>query len=155
ESGASLRLEGDTLSIANPLVIDGDGIDGRGAIRSLATSATLSGDVQLYRAARVGAADGSLLDFTGDINDYGEHYLLTVDSDPTGLVILDADNSTTGSITVVGGTLEATHANSLGAAGTSSTVTLGDGTSLELSGGISTPSTKSLVIEGTGANSGA
>ena len=40
QGGASLWLEGDTLTIANPLNIAGDGVDIRGAIRNFATSAT-------------------------------------------------------------------------------------------------------------------
>jgi fibronectin-binding autotransporter adhesin len=65
-----------------------------------------------------------------------------------GTLTLSGNNSYTGSTTVQSGYLRGANDNAFGAAATSSTVSVESGASLELSGGITLPSTKTLNISG-------
>ena len=59
-SGAALTVSGSGLTVAEPVILNGTGIAGAGALRNLANSNTWSGALTLASASTVGSAAGTL-----------------------------------------------------------------------------------------------
>ena len=155
ENGAAVEFLAAGLSLAEAFWIAGSGMGSQGALWVDSGDATLSGNVTMNDDSQIGAAQGSTLTLDGVLDDGGDAYDLTVGNVGTGRTVLAGDNTWEGDTAVTAGYLRAASDNALGDAGSTNTVTIADGATLELSGGISTPSTKSVILQGAGADSGA
>ncbi|HEY7193209.1 MAG TPA: autotransporter-associated beta strand repeat-containing protein, partial [Gemmatimonadales bacterium] len=146
-AGATLRINGNGLAIAEPVTLNGTGVGGGGALRNLANNNTISGAVTLASAARINS-DAGLLTVSNTIS--GAGVALTVGGagnttisgvigtttgsltkDSTGILLLSAVNTYTGATTVSGGTLRLGIANAVSA---SSAVTVAAGATLDMNG---------------------
>src|SRR5262249_38315631 len=147
-SGASVYFASSSLSVPEEFLIAGTGVSSQGALWVASGDATLTGAITLQAASQLGAASGSSLTLDGVLDDGGNAYDLTVTNGATGRTVLTGDNIWEGDTTVTLGYLRATSNNALGDSTTSSTVTVQFGATLELSGGITVPATKSLALTG-------
>jgi len=146
-AGASLRINGAGLAIAEPLTLNGTGIANGGALRNLANNNTLSGAITLGSAARINS-DAGLLTVSNTISGAGLGLTVggagnttisgvigtttgSLTKDSTGVLLLSAVNTYTGATTVSGGTLRLGIANAVNAA---SAVTVAAGATLDLNG---------------------
>jgi uncharacterized repeat protein (TIGR01451 family) len=146
-AGATLRINGTGLAIAEPLTLNGTGVAGAGALRNLANNNTVSGAITLGSAARINS-DAGLLTVSNTIS--GATMGLTVGGagnttisgvigtttgsltkDSTGVLLLSAVNTYTGATTVSAGTLRLGIANAVSA---SSAVTVTAGATLDMNG---------------------
>lgn len=146
-AGATLRINGTGLAIAEPLTLNGTGMAGGGALRNLANNNTVSGAVTLASAARINS-DAGLLTLSNTIS--GATMGLTVGGagnttisgvigtttgtltkDGAGILTLSAVETYTGATSVSAGTLRLGIANAVNAA---SAVTVAAGATLDLNG---------------------
>ncbi|WP_435020745.1 Ig-like domain repeat protein [Tundrisphaera sp. TA3] len=154
DSGAALYFSGSNLTVSEQVYIAGTGIGGTGALRVVSGTTNLAsgGNLAIYvlSAATIGADSGTTLNITGGLQTgFGSATPLTITNGATGRTILAANNNDFGgSLTLTEGYLRATQDNSFGSSSASSTVTIEDGGTLELSGGITMPDTKSFVLGG-------
>jgi len=146
-AGATLRINGTGLAIAEPITLNGTGMAGGGALRNLANNNTVSGAVTLASAARINS-DAGLLTLSNTIT--GATMGLTVGGagnttisaaigtttgtltkDGAGILTLSAVNTYTGATTVSAGTLRLGIANAINA---NSAVTVALGATLDMNG---------------------
>ncbi|VTR93771.1 Uncharacterized protein OS=Skermanella stibiiresistens SB22 GN=N825_07995 PE=4 SV=1: Autotrns_rpt: Autotrns_rpt: Autotrns_rpt: Autotrns_rpt: VCBS [Gemmata massiliana] len=153
-SGASVFFDGSNLSVAEGFTISGTGYGTSGALASLNGAVTISGNVNLAANSQIGAAGSATLTINGVIDDGGSTFNLTVLQGATGRTVLGGANTFDGNLVVNSGYLRATHGGALGDTATATTVTFDDTATLELSGGIALPATKSLTLTLNGANGG-
>ena len=147
-SGATLAFAGGITIVNESFVISGNGDAGVGALYNAAGDNTLSGAILLGGNARIGAVDGSDFTVNGVIRDNSSTFGIEINAAANGTVILGGNNTFDGAVTVAEGILQATHSNALGAAVSSTTITVEYGATLELTGGITIPATKTLAISG-------
>jgi autotransporter-associated beta strand protein len=146
-AGASLRINGTGLAIAEPLTLNGTGVANGGALRNLANNNTVSGAITLASAARInsdagtltvsnaisGATMGLTVGGAGNTTISGVIGTTTgtLTKDSTGILLLSAVNTYTGATTVSGGTLRLGIANAVSAG---SAVTVAAGATLDMNG---------------------
>ena len=129
-SGATLQIDGNGLSIAEPLTISGVGVNNNGAIRNLANNNTLTGAITLGAASQINCDSDTLTISTGGVS--GATLGLTIDGagnvtfstapiattsgtvtkNGSGTVTFSAPNTYTGATTVNAGTLVMSGAGS-------------------------------------------
>jgi fibronectin-binding autotransporter adhesin len=152
-AGAALEIQGGFAVNNVSMTINGMGPVGGGAIRNVSDDNTLGGRITLGSAAQfnVDSADDTLT-LSGPIQSDPSAVLTKVGS---GTLKLSADNASTlnGPVTVAGGALAIQNGSALGPAGTSRLVTVQDGASLILQGGISVPAIP-VVLSGEGVAAG-
>ncbi|MBP3956537.1 Ig-like domain repeat protein [Gemmata sp. G18] len=147
-SVASVFFSGSNLTIAEGFAVSGDGYLSGGVLAVLNGAATITGNVNLVLGSRIGARAGATLTITGVIGDGGGVSDLVVSQTGDGRTVLSGANTFDGNVVVLGGFLRAASASALGAPGTAATIDVGYGATLELSGGITVPVTKTLDISG-------
>lgn len=151
-SGASVFFSGVGLSTAENFNIAGIGVPGAAALAALVGDATLTGNVNLGANSRIGAGAGATLTINGVLDDVATPFNLEVASDITGRAVLGGNNvAFAGNINVTGGFLRATSNNALGDPAVASTVSVQTNATLELTGGITIPATKTFNISGVPA----
>ncbi len=165
-AGATLRINGAGLAIAEPITLNGTGVANGGALRNLANNNTVSGAITLGSAARINS-DAGLLTVSNTISGAGLGLTVggagnttisgvigtttgTLTKDSTGVLLLSAVNTYTGATTASGGTLRLGVANAVSA---SSAVTVAAGATLDMNGFSDTIG--SLAGGGTVTNGGA
>ncbi len=153
-SGASVQVLGAGLGgVVRPLVLNGTGTDGTGALRFLAgsTNSTYSGNILLNTATSIGVDPSLTLTVTGIVSGAGD--LTKVGQ---GTVVLNAINTYTGNTIVSTGVLNVQNGSGLGlTSSVGGTVTVVSGATLQVQGGITVVG-KSVTLNGTGfGNSGA
>ncbi len=143
-SGASLELQG-SLALGNkPLTLNGDGVNGGGALRNVSGASSSSGSVSLNSSALINTISGTLT-LSGTIA--SKTYGLTKAG--TGTLILAGNSGSTldGAITVKEGTLFIQNSGALGATAATSGTLISSGATLALQGGIS--AAEPLTLAGT------
>ncbi|WP_435009178.1 autotransporter-associated beta strand repeat-containing protein [Tundrisphaera lichenicola] len=145
-SGASVYFAGSGLDIAEGFGVDGTGVGGNNLFQVVSGDATLSGAVAMTGSIQIGAADGATLAINGVIDDDASTFGLTVSNGATGRTVLGGNNGFDGNVSVTSGYLRATNDGALGDTATSSTSSFDDVSSLELSGGVTIPATKSMTL---------
>src|SRR5262249_40547994 len=143
-NGATLAVAGG-ITVAEPLTLNGTGVDAAGALVKADTLAdTLTGPITLASDSSIGmsTAVGSLT-VSGVID--GPGALTKVGAGASGLILQGA-NTYTGATTVSAGILIITSSTALGspAAGT----TVQDGAELQVAGGITVA--EPLILNGSG-----
>lgn len=153
-SGTSVVFLGVGLNVAEPFTIEGSGQAVIGVLSTASGDATLTGAITLTGNAELGASNGTTLTLNGVIDDGANVYNLMVSNGNSGHTILGGNNTYHGNTTVTNGYLHLTSSNALGDSATASFVDLNDNATLELSGDISLPATKTLIFEGGGGDGG-
>ena len=127
-SGATLAISGGITSAESPLTLNGQGVGGLGALRGLAGTNTLAGQITFASETSVGVDSGATLLSTGAIS--GSFGLTKVGA---GTLVLNsaAANTYTGTTAISAGTLEARQSTSLGS---TNATTIADGTTLRFNG---------------------
>ncbi|MSR71897.1 MAG: PEP-CTERM sorting domain-containing protein [Opitutales bacterium] len=172
-SGATLDLNGQSVTNTNSLTLSGTGVASAGGalVNTSGNAATYAGLLTLGAATTINASSGSIsLTNAGTIT--GSGFALTVDgaSDTSiasvigtgtggitktgnGTLTLSGTNTYTGATTVSAGKLKLGSAGALGSSGaTYSAATVASGATLDLNGQ-SVTNTNSLTLSGTGAAS--
>ena len=158
-NNASVQVLGAGLTVAEPLLVNGTGTDGTGAVRVLAGSSgttTLSGGITLQSATTIGADAGTTIAQTtaavagvSDLTKLGQGTLqLNFANTYTG-------NTFVGTTTATGGILSVGNANGLGLAasvgGATGNITVNTtstiGSTLQLSASVSG---RNVTLNGTG-----
>ena len=143
-SGATLELRGGVSLAAEPLNVSGAGEGGVGAIRVPSGTATTVGVVTLEGNTTI-AVDSGELDHVGQITDGVNSYSITKIG--AGTYNLTNANPFNGGVNINEGIAAISNNGSLG----TGPVTVADGASLELSGGI-TPANSGFTISGIGVS---
>jgi fibronectin-binding autotransporter adhesin len=173
QSGAAIWLATGITTAAEPLTLNGTGIDSKGALSSLDSNNEYAGKVTLGSAGSVGnPISATTLTISGTIDTAG--YTLTSSGvgnvtlkgvisgsggltkanqgttadTGTGTLTLNAANTYTGNTTVSTGTLTLGIANALPSATGTGTVTVASGATLKLAG-YSQTLNNSLIVNGT------
>ncbi len=141
DSGASLVFSGTNLSIPQTIFIAGTGISNDGVLWVASGSTSLTGRLNMIGDSTFGAASGTTLTIAG-FDDFYVSYNATITNGPTGTTDFTGGLAYFGgNITATAGFLEASNlATALGNPAASSTVTIQDGASFEISGGVTLPS---------------
>ncbi|MDG3007728.1 Ig-like domain repeat protein [Paludisphaera mucosa] len=147
-SGASVYFNGSTLSISESFSIAGTGFINSGALTVVSGSTTLAGDVGLSADSQIGATDGSTLTINGVIDEDSSSYGLNVVNGANGRTVLNGSNLFDGDVVASSGFVRGNNDNSFGDPASSSNLIVQSGATLELAGGITIPSTKTLAISG-------
>ena len=147
-SGASLYLSGTNLNIPQDVQLFGPG---GLALAAVSGSATLAGKVTLMADSAIGAAPDSTLTLNGVIDDFSHHFNITVINGANGRVVLGGANTFGGVVTVTAGYLQLANDNAFGDPTAVVTEVFQSGASLDLSGGITIPATKSINLDGGSA----
>jgi autotransporter-associated beta strand protein len=151
--GASLRLDGNVTTAAEPLTINGQGVGGtNGALSNVSGTNTYAGPITLGSPARIGALAGTLV-VSGNIDTTANGHTLTIDTGATvditgiisgagilnkqgvGTLILRGANTYTGETDARNGVLQLRSNSALGAT-SAETVTFGQGTVQTFTSGI-------------------
>ncbi len=112
-TNATLKVSNVTGPIAEPLILNGPGIDNLGALQNLAGNNVWSGTILLDSNATVGGDAGSL-ELSGVISDSGAGHSLTKEG--LGNIILSAANTYRGRTDINNGLLTIRNGGALGAA---------------------------------------
>lgn len=146
-SGASIYFSGAGLNFAEDFAdVAGSGVWGSNLFRVLSGDATLSGVVDMTGSIQIRAVDGATLAINGVIDDGASTYYVEIINGSTGRTVLGGSNLFDGALYADSGSIPAANDNAFGNPLTPSTISVGTGGSLELGGGITIPSTKSLVL---------
>ena len=144
-SGAAVQLWGNGLSIANPLVLNGTGINGGGALENLAVGSGLanpwSGTITLQTDSSIGVDIGTTLTVSGVIG--GNANFTKVGP---GQLTSTAADTYLGNTTITNGVVNVQNSYSLGLS-TGASVTVGSGATLQLQASIGN---KALTLNGAG-----
>ncbi|MBX9580938.1 MAG: autotransporter-associated beta strand repeat-containing protein [Gemmataceae bacterium] len=122
-AGATLELDGSTgagpLTLNEVLTINGDGVGGQGAVRSVLGTNTYAAPITLGSDASVGAADGAVLRVTGAVQDPTPAAVPAsrLRKGGAGVVELTAANPYAGLTVVDDGILRITNRLALGSTG--------------------------------------
>ena len=147
--GASVYLSGSVLTIAEDFSgVAGAGLGGTNLFEVISGDATLTGSIDMTGSLSVGAANGSTLTINGVIDDGASDFGLDIVNGSTGRTILGGNNLFDGNVVASSGFARVTTDNAFGDPSTSSAVEIQSGASLELAGGITLPSTKTIGISG-------
>ena len=148
QGGASVQVLGNGLTIAKPIVLNGTGVNGTGALENLIGGGnTWSGPITLQSDSSIGADGGTTLTQSGIVGGVANLTKVGI-----GTLILNAANVYTGTTTIGNGVLSAqSNAGSLGLV--VGGVVVNSGATLGLQ---TTVAAKALTLNGTGfGNSGA
>lgn len=164
--GATLDLNGTTLSTARPLTLNGTGITESGALmNSLGTGATYSGIITFNATASIVGGSGTITisgipvsGTTGIIlgGSAGGAFSTaiagarTLTKEGSGTWLLSGTNTYSGATSITEGTLKL---NSTTALGTSSLTTVSDGATLDLNGRVLSTA-RPLTLNGFGVSNG-
>jgi autotransporter-associated beta strand protein len=150
-SGATLEVRGG-LTLAEPLTLNGAGVNNIGALHDVADDNTWSGAITLGSLTRIDVDGGHQLTISGPIHGPASAGLVKIG---LGKLVLSGSNDYAGPTTVSAGTLRLTSNTALGAAdGTAMTgTTVNPGAALELAGGIA-PFNEFLTLFGSGVSGG-
>ena len=152
-AGAALEIQGGFAVNNVSMTINGTGLVGGGAIRNVSDDNTLGGKITLGSAAQINVdSTDDTLTLSGPIQSDASAGLTKAGSGTLRLTA-DSTNTLSGPVTVVGGVLAVQNGGALGPAGTSRLVTVQDGASLALQGGISVPAIP-LLLSGAGVATG-
>ncbi|WZO99892.1 Ig-like domain repeat protein [Isosphaeraceae bacterium EP7] len=148
-NGGSLYvLGGSPRTVAENLSLTGGG-SGASVLVGINGDSTLTGNITIASHPGINALNGTTLTLSGVIDDSSGTSALTLSSDSTSKVVVGGTNLYDGVTNISTGLVNITAAGSLGDVATSNTTTVATGASLEISGGITLPSTKSIRLNGT------
>ncbi|MES2791133.1 MAG: cadherin domain-containing protein, partial [Planctomycetota bacterium] len=142
-SGASLYFDGASLVSTENFTISGAGVASSGVLYVISGSTTLSGSVVMVTNSQVGGYDDTTLRIDGIVS--GPHSLTKIGA---GTLALSGSNTYSGNTTALDGFLLATGSNAFGLPAVASSISVETGATLELSGGITIPATKTISISG-------
>lgn len=164
-SGAAIQFQGD-ITFARPITINGTGVGGNtGAIRNISGSNLLTGTVTLGSASRIHSDAGicsltaaTAINGAGQTVTFGGNATVTVTGiigtvggavikENNGTAIFTVANTYTGGTTITAGAINIRNASSLG---TSGTITVNSGGTLQLENNITV--TRVLNINGVGTS---
>jgi fibronectin-binding autotransporter adhesin len=168
--GAALQLQGDVTTAAEPLILNGVGVAGDGALENVSGANIYAGNIMLGSASRIEATGGSLtLDVaagnaisagstaavtfggTGDItvNDPIAAPVGMLNKTGAGTLALGAPNTYTGATTIAtGGAIQIRHPNALGAI--ASRTVVDSGGALQINGALGNIAAEPLTLNGLG-----
>ncbi|MFN3529808.1 MAG: autotransporter-associated beta strand repeat-containing protein [Bacteroidia bacterium] len=165
-SGATLRLEND-ITIARPININGNGVSSGGAIRQISGSNIISATITMQSGARI-QSDGGLLTLSNATSVSAAGFNLTfsgsgnmtisgnlaltagsVTKIGNGTTTFMVANTYTGGTTMSAGAINIRNANALGTTGT---IEVTSGGTLQLEGGITFSRAITINGNGTGNN---
>jgi large repetitive protein len=150
-AGAALDLngQGGSLTLTDPLVLAGTGINDTGALRNVSGINLASGNVTLAASAAIGVDAGTAcqLALSGEISEGTTSSGITKVG-PNRL-ILSGFNTYTGPVVVQQGTLNVQNDSALGT--TASGTTVDSGAALEIQGGVEVGA-EALTLNGSGIN---
>ena len=141
---SSLHLAGGITVAAEALTLNGTGLYGDGALRSLSGNNAWGGPITLTTNSSIGVDTGNLT-VSGVIS--GDY---TLTKALAGTLTLSGNNTYTGLTTVGTGVLNIQHSSALGT--TAGATTVSSGAALQIQGGI-TFGAESLTLSGTGISS--
>lgn len=165
--GAALVLDGNGLSIAEPLTLSGTGISSGGAVRNLANANTLTGAITLAAAARINS-DAGTLTASGNIGGAGQNLTVggvgnttlsgvigtttgALTKDGAGTLVLSSANTYTGATTISAGTLQLGAGGSINA---STSIGVDTGATFSPASGYVLGGAAAQTLRGTGTVSG-
>lgn len=152
-NGATLAVQGG-ITVAENLTVAGSGAGANvGAVSNTSGTNTLSGSLTLSAGSTVTAASGSQLTLSGVIS--GSFPLTYGEGTANGTIVVSGANTYVGATNIDVGTVKIQSAGALGAASNTGAVTVANGATLQVSGGIVTTNTGALVLNGTGSGLGA
>jgi len=148
-AGAALEVQNNIALTNVPVTLNGSGVNGGGALKSIQDNNSLTGSVILGNNAQINTAAGSLT-LSGPIQ--GAYSLTTTGG---GMLVLSNDNwnTFTGPITVGSGTLAVAQDRALGAVGSTNGTTVSSGATLAFQGGTLNVAAEPVTVSGTGAGS--
>lgn len=147
-AGATLAVTGG-ITTAEAITLNGQGAGNLGALRSLAGTNQLDGNLTLAGESSIGVAAGSTLTSTGVISGTGFGVTLTGD----GTLVLTGNNTYSGTTAVQSGVLEVRANNALGT--TAAPTTVSDGATLRFHGtGLTITENITLAGAGVGGQGG-
>jgi autotransporter-associated beta strand protein len=144
-AGAALELKNSAgMVVSNVLTINGSGVAGAGALRNVLGNNSLSSTISLGSNAQINTS--GVLTLNGALAS-----IYTLTKTGVGTLILNDDNSASlaGPVIVGGGTLRLSCNTALGPGNNSANLTVNSGSTVQLQGGISTPSVP-ITLSGTG-----
>jgi autotransporter-associated beta strand protein len=152
---SSLVLDVPGLTLNEFIYLAGQGTGGLPGLWNEADGVTLNGEISLHyltisQFVPLGTADGTTMTIAGSVSESTAGMVLIIGNGATGRVILAGDNTFTGGLIDTTGFLRATNANAFGDPTTSAGGFIEDGATLEFVGGITTPDTKYLYLDGAG-----
>jgi len=167
-SGATLAIGGDISLVGEAISLAGSGVGGAGAVRNLSGDNSHSGQLTLTDDSRINSDAGSLT-LSGPIDATLAGRVLMLGGAGSGVVVgavragvgevvkdgagiwtLSGDNLYAGSTTISGGILQALGSGSLGD-GSSTNVLIFNGGILQAIGDLSSPSTRGVQVQSSGA----
>ena len=142
-SGASVQVLATGLTIAKPIILNGSGVNGTGALENLiGGNNTWSGAIILQTPSSIGADAGTTLtQTTGIISGPGDLTKVGV-----GTLVLNAVNTYVGASNINAGVVNVQNSNGLGLS-LGNSVVVGTGATLQLSANVGG---KALTLNGTG-----
>ena len=142
-SGASVQVLGTGLTVAKPIILNGTGVNGTGALENLiGGSNTWSGAITLQTPSNIGADAGTTLtQTTGVISGPGDLTKVGV-----GTLVLNATNTYAGATNITAGVVNVQNSNGLGLS-LGNSVVVNNGATLQLSANVGG---KTLTLNGTG-----
>ena len=168
ESYAALEIQGGITTAAEPLTLNGPGVNWSGALRNISGNNNYTGPITLGSDTRI-CVDSGTLTLSGGVTSSGAalevvpvvNTAMVINSpmnlgaggltmDGSGTLTLTANNSYTGPTTVNAGVVNIQNSNALGTSG----ATVAGGAALQVQGGITV--SNALTLNGMGvANDGA
>jgi autotransporter-associated beta strand protein len=143
-AGAALELQGNIHVGGKPLVLNGSGVEGDGALRNVQDNNSFAGTITLSSPSQITTVTGTLT-LSGSISG---NFNLTKSG--TGTLILSGDNSTlSGLISIASGTFVVNSPNALGGTGTSGGTMVNHGGALAIQGGIGLAAVPITLAGGT------
>lgn len=148
ESGASLAFEDTFYNMPEPLVLNGDGAAGGGALQNLSGTTSFAGPVTLQSDSRIMTRSGRL-ELAGGISGTAR-----LTKRGAGILALGSNNSYTGGTTLDEGLLFLSSDRSLGAAPATATVNLtaNGGSICSASEAIALHANRTILLTSTGSS---
>ncbi len=137
------------INVAGSYSLGGNAIDlSQGIAMTGASDSVINLGINLLDDIAISTSDVGSLYLTGVIDDGILAYALEISGASSGRTVLTGDNTFDSGVDVTSGFLRVSNSNALGDAAASTSVFVQSGASLELSGGITLPATKTLDISG-------